>query len=651
MDTGDNLVTYDKAGHAIETVDNIGDKIYTQYDPLGRPTATWLSAIGTGGTQLTADTYDTATGGLGMAASSTSYVNGDTANGYTTTINSYDKNGNTTSSTVTLPASEGILHNQSYTTTSSYNSAGQVTAVRYPQVGTGTDTMASETVATTYTALGLISSVASNAFGSPSYVSSQAYSNIGQLVGRTYGTGTITASRGYSWNDVSGALDEITTSITASGHQSTAQDDLYRYDNDGNVTMISSVDQSQCFSYDSLNRLTAAYTNAPPTGQTTNPPGDIGKCANGADSSGTAPYNLAYQYDDLGNVTNVSNITTGAQSAYSYTPTSSGANGLSNGPHAVNTVTHTGGISGTDTYGYSTSVMQGGHSIQILRDGDMTTSTVAGVTTNYTWAQRQLASASTVGGTTNYIYDAGGNLLLRKSPAETVLYLAGQELHLTGTVVAPTRFYNSGGSTVGQRAADGTTNGALTWLTADSQGSAQLAINANTGAYNQQRYLPFGAQRGTQGPPSGSNRSFLGHDADPTTGLLQDGARFYNTNLGRFISPDPIVIPTEPQDLNAYSYGINNPETFSDPSGLIQTGRTDGGGGTDDNYHCGDPQYTGSCPSSSGGVPGPGGTDPSGPSRYDYTTSSPARVRYVDGRRWIGRGVGGVSVGVGTCGT
>jgi hypothetical protein len=50
--------------------------------------------------------------------------------------------------------------------------------------------------------------------------------------------------------------------------------------------------------------------------------------------------------------------------------------------------------------------------------------------------------------------------------------------------------------------------------------------------------------------------------------LYYYGARYYDANIGRFISPDSIVPnPANPQSLNRYSYCLNNPLKYIDPSG------------------------------------------------------------------------------------
>jgi hypothetical protein len=53
-------------------------------------------------------------------------------------------------------------------------------------------------------------------------------------------------------------------------------------------------------------------------------------------------------------------------------------------------------------------------------------------------------------------------------------------------------------------------------------------------------------------------------------------ARYYDADLGAFLSVDPIARPTQPPALNPYSYGVNNPVTFTDATGLSPKGPSPG---------------------------------------------------------------------------
>lgn len=62
---------------------------------------------------------------------------------------------------------------------------------------------------------------------------------------------------------------------------------------------------------------------------------------------------------------------------------------------------------------------------------------------------------------------------------------------------------------------------------------------------------------------------FTGQRLDGT-GLYYYGARYYDAEIGRFISPDSIVQNyANPQSLNRYSYVFNNPLKYVDSSGMI----------------------------------------------------------------------------------
>jgi RHS repeat-associated protein len=64
---------------------------------------------------------------------------------------------------------------------------------------------------------------------------------------------------------------------------------------------------------------------------------------------------------------------------------------------------------------------------------------------------------------------------------------------------------------------------------------------------------------------------FTGKERDTETGNDYFGARYYGSGAGRFMSSDPAnagATPSDPQSWNAYSYGLNNPLSLTDPTAL-----------------------------------------------------------------------------------
>lgn len=77
-----------------------------------------------------------------------------------------------------------------------------------------------------------------------------------------------------------------------------------------------------------------------------------------------------------------------------------------------------------------------------------------------------------------------------------------------------------------------------------------------------------------------------GKERDAESGNDYFGARYYASSMGRFLSPDPSQLyyadPANPQSLNLYSYGQNNPLINIDPTGMdcihvnVDTGKYEG---------------------------------------------------------------------------
>src|SRR5262249_31803274 len=130
-------------------------------------------------------------------------------------------------------------------------------------------------------------------------------------------------------------------------------------------------------------------------------------------------------------------------------------------PHTLSSLSTTGpsGTSG-NTYTYNTS-------------GDTINTTIAGVSTDYTWTDdNQISSAtihaSTGDKTTSYLYDAAGSELIQKTPTSRTLYLGGTEINTngSGTFASVARYYIVNGAIVATR----TNPGGLSWLATDHHG-------------------------------------------------------------------------------------------------------------------------------------------------------------------------------------
>jgi len=96
---------------------------------------------------------------------------------------------------------------------------------------------------------------------------------------------------------------------------------------------------------------------------------------------------------------------------------------------------------------------------------------------------------------------------------------------------------------------------------------------ARTDASKKQLYYTFGDVRYTQTPAT--TRGFTGQRRDGS-GLMFYQSRYYDPLIGRFTQPDTIIPnPSNPQDFNRYSYVLNNPILYSDPTGHCGHGRDD----------------------------------------------------------------------------
>jgi RHS repeat-associated protein len=105
-----------------------------------------------------------------------------------------------------------------------------------------------------------------------------------------------------------------------------------------------------------------------------------------------------------------------------------------------------------------------------------------------------------------------------------------------------------------------------TYLHNDGLGSVVAATNEAGQVLWRKDYAPFGQQ--IDPTPDTERLSYTGKSHDADLGLTYFGARYFDPEIGRFMSPDPVgFVEDNPMSFNRYLYVNNNPYKYVDPDG------------------------------------------------------------------------------------
>ncbi|MET7282667.1 polymorphic toxin-type HINT domain-containing protein [Kribbella sp. NPDC005582] len=534
-DAGASTYGYDEVDRMVSTTNAKQETLLTTYDNLDRK-VTLHQGAKTDANLLASWLYD-GSGNLGQVLGSIRYTAGKTGPQYKNLIVSRNLLYNPISTSVVIPATEGDELKGSYTTNTTYSPDDRTPSSYYLPGG---GPIATETVKYTYTRLGQPSSLIG---GYGTYAKNVKYTELGDPEAYDLGDDQDLVIQ----QPLEVGTRRLLQIWVAQGDTIHSQR-RFSYDPAGNLLKDDNTvaPDVQCFDYDGHRRLTGAWTPAS---------GNCDMSPTVSSLGGAAPYWQSWSYNTNGSrKTEVNHTSAGDTTAtYTYAATQD---------HAVSKVATTGAAAQPEAnYTY---------------DNAGNTATRPGPDSqqhSLNWnSEGKLSKLSSQTGDTNYIYDAEGNLLLRKSPKETTLYVGSLEVTVDSSssvkAVSAKRTYSIGGKDVAVRS----NVDKIDWLATDYHNTSQLTLTNDTHTPTARYATPFGAARGPIPTAWPDTHNFLGKPEDKTTGLTHIGAREYDPTLGHFISVDPVLEPATPQSLVGYAYANNNPTSFSDATGLCALG-------------------------------------------------------------------------------
>lgn len=158
---------------------------------------------------------------------------------------------------------------------------------------------------------------------------------------------------------------------------------------------------------------------------------------------------------------------------------------------------------------------------------------------------------------------ADGSFTAASSTLSPVLYMYADSTQTGGTATTDTMTIPPPSATVAT----------MTYTLSDQVGTTTLEFDAAGHQTWQGFYAPFGQELDIAA--TDNRYKFTGKERDQESGLDYFGARYYASNVGRFMSPDwtakiepvPYSKLEDPQSLNLYAYVQGNPVSRIDPDG------------------------------------------------------------------------------------
>jgi RHS repeat-associated protein len=210
----------------------------------------------------------------------------------------------------------------------------------------------------------------------------------------------------------------------------------------------------------------------------------------------------------------------------------------------------------------------GGLFVAIDPNGNTTSKTSGGVTTNFFFDIRdqlgELRQASNILGRYGYDYDGRRILKIGDDGRRQYTYDQLGVITEADQVNATVSKYDYG---MDQLVRLDNRGEGRSFFHLDLLGSTVGLTDAAGGSRQSIFYDAWGNDRDRVGVSS-NEFTFTGHELDEETGLIYAKARFYDADIGRFLSQDSFLGSVNaPPSLHRYAYSFSAPTRYIDPTG------------------------------------------------------------------------------------
>jgi RHS repeat-associated protein len=160
---------------------------------------------------------------------------------------------------------------------------------------------------------------------------------------------------------------------------------------------------------------------------------------------------------------------------------------------------------------------------------------------------------------TRFDYGGAGERIRKWTPGGATTWYVGADAELRVDAATPAGQWTSS-LAPGIRK----TGASFETLISDHLGSVRAVLGTTTTRHD---YGPYGMPLASNGSTVLNTKGYIDERYDPETGLQYLNARYYDPNLGRFLSPDTWDPTIAGVDINRYAYAGNDPINMSDPGG------------------------------------------------------------------------------------